>query len=219
MKNLESEELERYRIQAPQTMVEGFNALLPESKVYSFQFPVGDANLTTNVSICNDWRGKVSTRISASIRDRHLRTRAVKPNELYIYQAFLQNPDECLVWQYNPMLQRMRASLFKSYMGLQAPIKMNNLILHTHEYNGQLPPLKEAYEKQLDGGKLYVKGTIGEWQFIHVYTKEFLPWVTLEKIAEKEFGEKLVQVFFNRETSEHPDEFVIWYHPNAQNLL
>lgn len=219
MKNLESEELGRYRVQSPQAMVEGFNALLPESKVYSFQFPAGDATLTTNVSISNDWRGKVSTRISASVRDRSARIRAVKLSELYIYQAFLQNPDECLVWQYNPMLQKMRAEIFKSYMGLQAPIKMNNFILHTHEYNGHLPPLKEAYEKQLEAGKFYVKGTVGEWQFIRVYTKELLPWVKLGKIAEKEFGGKLVQVFFNKETSEHPNEFVIWYHPNAQNLL
>lgn len=219
MKNLESKELERYRVQAPNAMVEGFNAFLPKSKLYSFKFPVEDATLTTNVSIINDWRGKVSTRISASISDRRLQIRAVKPSELYIYQAFLQNPDESLVWQYNPKLQKMRAEIFKSYMGLKATIKMNNFILHTHEYNDHLPPLKKAYEKQLEEGKFYVKGTAGEWQFIRVYTKELLPWVMLGKIAEREFEGKLVQVFFNKETSEHPDEFVIWYHPNAQNLL
>lgn len=219
MKNLESKELERHRIEPPEPTTAGFNAFFPGSKVYSFEFPVGDAKLTTIIT-SSMWKGKISTRITASIhKTNNRKARAVKPSELYIYQAYLQNQDECLVWQHNPMLQRMRASVFQSVMGIRQNVSMNNLILHTHEYSGEMPPLKEAYEMQQETGKLYVKGKIAEWQFVHVYTKELLPWRTLEKIAEKEFGDKLTQVFFNQETREHPDEFIIWYHPNAQNLL
>lgn len=220
MKDLEKDvELERYRTPAPQESVLGLNIFFPGSKVYCFEFPEGDAFLRTMVSMCK-WKGSIVTSISASFHSNNgCAMRALRPNDVYLFKDYLQNPDECLVWQYNPIREQMRAAMYRRHT--RQNFDMNNFVLYTHEFNGDLPPLKEAYEKEVEKGKgkLYAKGTIGQWKFVHVYTKEPFPWAKLQMIADKEFGNNLVQVFFNQETREHPNEFVIWYHPNAEYLL
>ncbi|MGN1297485.1 MAG: hypothetical protein ACI4VH_03525 [Clostridia bacterium] len=215
MKDLKASELKRYKVRAPLETQIGFNTFFPGSKVSSFEFPIEKAILKTIVSEI----GKKSTRISISCYNGEM-MRAVLPSEVYLIRDYLQNADESLVWQYNPVEEKLRSSGFKAFT--QKNFDMNSFVLHMHEFTGNLPPIKEAYSKKMqkNRGMFYSRGTIGEWKFIHIYVKNPFPWEILQKVAYKEFGTNLVQVFFNQETKkEHPKEFVIWYHPNAVPLL
>lgn len=214
MKDLKSSELRRYKVQAPQETQVGFNNFFPGSKVSSFEFPHEDLILKTIVSEVRN-----SKRISITCYNRDV-MRAVHPSEVYLTRDFLQNPEESLVWQYNPILHKLRSSGFRTLT--QKNFDMNSFVLHVHEFTGQLPPFKEAYSKKMqkNRGMFYSRGTIEEWKFVHIQVKNPFPWEVLEKVSEKEFGNNLVQIFFNEETKkENQEEFIIWYHPNAFPMI
>lgn len=216
MKDLKSSELRRYKVQAPQETQVGFNNFFPGSKVSSFEFPNEDLILKTIVSEVGKSK---STRISISCYNRDT-MRAVLPSEVYLTRDFLQNSDESLVWQHNPMIYNLRSLGFKK--SKQKNFDMNSFVLHVHEFTGELPPFKEAYSKKMqkNRGMFYSRGTIGEWKFVHIHVKDPFPWEVLQKVAEKEFGGNLVQIFFNQETKEeNQEEFVIWYHPDALPMI
>lgn len=219
MKDLETRELEQYKVQPPQETALGYSSLFTGSKVYSFEIPLKQEILRTIIAICK-WKGSISSRISASIHDENKTfRRIVNQNEVYVLKDYLLNEEECLVWQYNPIIEGLRAANYRQYTGRN--FDMNDAILQLNEFKGSLPPFKEAYERKMQKNKgfFYGKGKHGEWEFVHMCTDKENPWSQLKQISKREFGNNLVQVFFNQETREHPDEFIIWYNPNSEYLL
>lgn len=219
MKNLNSKELKRYRVPPPPGTTAKVNTILKGTKVYSFEFPlfeVPDGNpVLKTIVLTNEMRGSCSARITASVYTKGSMMRPITPSEVYLIKDALQNPGECLVWQYNPIREKLRASNFRAITGKD--FDMNNFVLHMYQFDGRLPPLHYAYARktQKNKGYVYCRGQIDGWKFVHVQTKDLFPWVILQKIADREFGNSLVQVFFNQETKEHPNEYVIWCKPGS----
>lgn len=219
MKDLGSQELQRYRVSVPLETRMGLQVFFPGAKVDSFEFPIQQAKLKTIVSTCT-FRGMESTRITASIQNPTLNMACIVTiDNVYFIQEQLQHSEECMVWQYNPVFEKMRAATFRATKGTE--FDMNGVVLHLHEYVGEMPPLKEAYDAKMqkNRGFYYGKGALGEWRFVHVKADRDFPWKTLQEVSEREFGQNLVQVFFNKETKEHPDEFVLWYNPIAKLMV
>lgn len=217
MKDLECLELRRYRVPAPIETEVGFKAFFPNSKVYSFEFPIEQATLKTIITTCK-YMGIESTRISASIFSEMMSCIAM-PKNVYLIQEQLQNSDECIVWQYNPRLEMLRAQMYRVNTGRNFDI--NGTVLQLNQYDGEIPALKDAYESRMqkNRGFYYGKGRIGRWKFVHLKADSDFPWKTLQEISQREFGDNLTQMFFNEETKKHPGEFVLWYHPDARQTI
>jgi len=216
MKNLESWNLKQYRVDPPIETEMGYKLFFSDAKVYSFEFPLEQAILKTIITTCN-W---MSTRLSASIINRSMNVSfIVTPEKIYFIQEKLQRPGECLVWQYHPEFEAMRSKTFKEFT--QGEYDMNGTVLQLVQYNGLLPPFRRAYETSMkeNGDVCYGKGSAGKWEFVHVKTNPDFPWKVLQDVAKREFGNNLVQVFFNEETKKHPDEFVLWYSPEVGLIL
>ena len=217
MKNLNSEGLLRYRVNSQEVNIPTSNVLLPNltAKIQLFAFPISESEnenqpkLLTQVFTYSENKEKKAEIAIAVINDSGIRT--VASSEVYKVQERLQREEECFVWEYNQLREKLRSVGFKNLTGNN--FDMNGSLQHFSEFNGKLPPLQEAYNKkvQKNKGYLYSRGTIGEWSFIHFQTKEPFPWETLKIISHKEFGtEADIEVFFNYETKKHPADYIIW---------
>ena len=215
MKDLTNAELRRYILNTPLVGQNAMRALFPGSNVYTLNFPIEGSILKTIIYILPAMNGKkkIKFAITAS-NEKDEMIRAVTPMEVYSVQKYIQNKDECLAWEYNPALDKQRAKAVSMYTG---GLDMNNFVLHLYEYDMELPPFKEAYEKKMQKNKgvLFSRGTIGEWKFAHIQTNHPFPWMVLQAVAKREFGLKPVHVFFNGETKEHPKDFIIWCKPDV----
>lgn len=221
MKNLDSARLKPYRIEDPPDMAIGFKTFFPGSKTYAFEFPMqeNDVVLRTLISTYS-FMGLESTRISTSIRDvvrDTITTAGIK--EIYQMQEYIQKSDECMVWQYEPALEKLRASGVKTMMGVD--FNLRHCATQFLQYSGKLPPLKVAYETEMkkDGEFVCARGSVGDWKFVHVKVDPGFPWDTLQKIAQKVFRNNLVLVFFNEETKKHSEELVLWYNPSMRPFI
>lgn len=214
MKNLDSWNLKQYRVSSPTGTELGFKLFFPEAKVYSFEFTLDQAVLKVIINT----GGWLATRLSATIVNQS-NMLIVTPEIVYFLQEKLQRPGECLVWQYNSETEKLRSKTFKEFTKMAHD--MNGTVLQLLQYEGQLPPFRLAYETAMreNGGVCYGKGAAGKWEFVHVKTNPDFPWKVLKDVAQKEFGNKLVQMFFNEETKKYPNEFVLWHSSEATLLL
>lgn len=211
MKDLTSAELRRYILNTPLVGQNAMNALFPGSKVYTLNLPTESSILKTVIYILPVKGGKKIAKVAiTATNDPDKMIRAVTSTEVYSVKDYIQNNDECLAWRFNPANETHRANVVGMYTG---GLDMNNFVLHLYEYDMELPPFKEAYEKKMqkNKGMLFCRGTIGEWKFVRIQTKNPFPWMVLQAISKREFGNKPVHVFFNVETKEHPQDFIIWY--------
>ena len=216
MKDLK--QLEKYRVEAPRETVRGFNAIfLGEMETYSFEFPstefmssdLNEQQVIKTIISVNRKTGKVQ--IAASVYNSKQIMRSVTPNEMYTLKDYLLDPNENLVWYYDPRIDDIREVGFKVYTGQK--FDMTNFVQHMLIFKKDYKTLlQEAYSKkvQKNKGYTYARGNVGENRYIHVQVKECFPWETLKIIAKREFGNRLVSVFFNEETKKHPNEYIIW---------
>lgn len=220
MKNLDSARLRPYRVKDPPEMVAGFGTFFPGTKVHSFEFPIDEGVVQRTLISTLCFLGE-STRISTSIIDlksESMTTAGI--DHVYHMQAQIQNPDECLVWQYSPKLHKMRESILKSTKGIT--LDLRHCATQFMQYTGVTPPLRLAYETEMrkKGKHIYAKGSSGKWSFVHMKVDSEFPWEEAQKLAGKVFQNSLVQVFFNEETKKHShDELVLWYHPEAAPIV
>lgn len=216
MKDFKSPELKRFMVDNPAEFGSLFN-----SKVYTFDIPIdteSDEHIHTIVSI-HPMQASEIIKISLSVGS-HQNVRALLEGEVYSVKDILLNPYETLVWQISYARENFRASAYRKFMNVD--FDMCNFVLHMNQYNEEMPPFEKAYAKKLQKNKgfTYSRGTIGNWKFIHVYTKNPFPWMDLQAIAIREFGKNsITRVFFNEETQKHPCHFVIWDNPNLTKLF
>ena len=221
MKKLDSARLRPYRIEDPPDMAAGFKIFFPGSKTYAFEFPMQEENVVLRTLISTySFMGMGSTRISTSIRNvksETITTAGMK--EIYQMQEYIQKSDECMVWQYEPFLERMRASGVKAMMDVDFDLR--HCATQFVQYNDRTPPLRVAYETEMkkDGEFVYARGSAGDWKFVHVKVDPTFPWDTLQKIAQKVFRNSLVLVFFNEETKKHSDELVLWHNSSMRPFI
>ncbi len=221
MKNLSSARLKPYRIEDPPDMAMGFKTFFPGSKTYAFEFPMKEENVVLRTLVSTySFMGLESTRISTSIRDVARDTITTAGiSEIYQMKEYVQRADECMVWQYDVSLEKMRASGLKVMTG--ADFNLKHCAIQFLQYNGRIPPLKVAYETEMkkEGEFVYARGSAGGWKFVHMKVDPKFPWDMLQKMTLKVFRNSLVLVFFNEETKKHPDELVLWYSPSMMPLI
>lgn len=213
MKNLDSARLKPYRIENPPEMAAGFSSFFPGSKVHSFEFPIQEDVVQRTLISTQHIFGE-STRISTSILNlKSEEMTTVGIDQVYYMKEQVQRPDECLVWQYSPMLHEMRVSALKSYKGIT--LDLRHCAIQFMQYTGERPPFRKAYETEI-----HKKGSSGKWNFVRMRVNPEFPWEEAQKMAQKMFRNNLVQVFFNEETKKHSnDELVLWYHPEAMPIV
>lgn len=217
MKDLNSEELLRYRVNSQEVNTASSNGLLANLNIstYLFAFPISESENENQrkllAQLCTYYKSNEKKASLAIGADANGGIRTVTSSEVYKVQERLQREGECFVWEYNQLIEKLRSSSFKRLTGYK--FDMSSTLQHFSEFNGKLPPLQEAYNKkvQRNEGYFYSRGTIGERKFIHLQTKEPFPWETLKFISSKEFGtEAYIEVFFNYETKKHPADYIIW---------
>lgn len=220
MKNLDSANLRRYKVENPLETEAGFKTFFPGSKVYAYEFPKDDGRTIKSLVSTHSVFGIKSTRISMSIENVEEQTiDTVGIEELYLVQGHLQRQDECFVWQYQQKLQQMREMAYKAAKGVDFDLRHGPV--QVLEYVSGIPLLEQAYQAKMqkNGKYTYGKGAIGQWNFVHVKADDEFPWEVLQAVAERVFKNNLVQVFFNEETRKHPGEFVLWYHPSVRPII
>lgn len=223
MKDLTSPELARFKPKFPTISKNHLQMISPESKAYTFDFPADDEEtiLRCIVSTHKFSSDNGFNKITISAMNPSM-LRAVTPNELYKVKDYIMESTEHMVWKFNPSYEKSRAKLYRAVTN--SDFDMNNFVLHLQQADDDIPcsdDFRIAYEKKLQKNKgfTYGRGTIGDWKFIHILTKNPFPWLDLQAIAYREFKDCLTQVFINEETRVHPDHFVIWYNPNFQSMV
>lgn len=226
MKDLNGAELKEFRVNAPAETQVGLNMVFGKTQVYSFEFPTKDSKiLKTIVSFINRM-GETTVRISSSVYNQEGITdnvidgmRRINMQDISLFKEYLQNEDETLVWQFIPQAEFLRAEGFRFFKGTD--FDMTSFVIHFNEYTNELPDLQVALDKkvQKNKGYMYSRGSVGEWKFVHAHIEDESPWEKLKAISKREFGENMTQVFFNKQTMEHPNEYVIWYKPGEKYLL
>lgn len=221
MKNLDSARLKPYRIETPTDMATGFKMFFLGSKTYAFEFPMQEKDVVLRTLISTfSIMGLESTRISTSILDvkrETITTAGIK--EVYQMKEYVQKSDECMVWQYEPSLEKARATGLKAMNGVE--FNLRHCAVQFLQYSGNMPPLRVAYETEMkkEGEYVYGKGSIGNWKFVHIKVNPEFPWETLQNVANKVFRNNLVLVFFNEEAKKHVDELVLWYNSSLMPIL
>lgn len=218
MKDPKSKELERFQV----PVLGNYNVatvtkhLFPNSNVLSFDFPSCDTEdtptLLTFVTYTKEADENLLIRLTTVSHDSGV-MRALSPSEIYTIQDRLMYPNETLVWMYHEKSQAVRSQFFKK--ATNSNFDMTNFVLHMSEYKAELPPLKEIYSKkvQKNRGYTYTRGTIRNWRYILVQTKNPFPWTEFQLITKREFGRSNFLVFFNEETKKHPNQYVVVENP------
>lgn len=223
MKDLTSPELARFKPKFPTFYENSLKKISPKSKAYTFDFPADDEGTVIRCIVSNHTfpNGDEFNKITVSAMNPSI-LRSVTPKELYRIKDYIMENTEHMVWKFEPSFEKARSKMYRSAMS--SDIDMNNFVLHLQQISNDMPSrddFKVAYEKKLQKNKgfLYSRGTIGDWKFIHILTKNPFPWMDLQAIAYREFKDCLTQVFINEETRVHPDHFVIWYNPKIQSMV
>lgn len=220
MKDLNNFDLERFKSKNPAVSESALRALPFSLGVETFDFPTEDPKtLIRCIVSTHQFRPRQTFhKITASVVAPNM-MRAISPREIYIIKDYLLEKDESISWRYNPSSDRLREATFKSVMNTD--YGMNNFVIHLQQYDDEVPDFEKAYSKKTQKNKsfTYSRGSIDNWKFIHVYTKNPFPWTELQAIAFREFGDTFVQVIMNEETRKYPDHYIIWYNPDYQQLV